>query len=325
MEISGHSCGEPACRLTGQTPAASESSSFVVELDALAFLPLLNRFKSLLPYAEKLADWADSGCVGDRVFGRRGAELLHQVFVDWMRIIQEARVSGIGSDSQAIVNIRRREFVQCLQDLALTVFSPSSWDLLDDGCDYTEEGIFDRAVLTQGAALGMQHSDFVKRVKYIIGLLNKIVPRQRVRVVEADRKARELTDTPKKKSEFLALSETEQAKKIGCCWATYSKTRFYNEAREKGLLPSSQRLLRSGTHRPIATRRLTRALEATTGDGDRDKVLCELAEAEEQEQNRRSWHDLSLAERQAIAIEQDSDLAADPSPLDSRRRRGLQR
>jgi hypothetical protein len=315
-----------ATRSTDLTSTGSDCSSFVDDLDALAFVPFLTHFNALLPRAEELAKWADFGAVDDPTFGKTGEELLQEVFLEWMRIIVTKFLSGISSRLGVIVDSHRRLFVQSLDDLAKTVFIPRRMFSPDDGRGDSDEGIFDRHVLTQGASLGIPHSEFVKRIKYIIGLLNKIVPKQRVFIADADRRVRELTDSPKKKREFLALSETKQAVLIGCSWATYSKTRFYKDTQKKDLLPSSRPSVnRTGAKRSVPTVRLTTALAATTGEGGRDEVLCELLEGEEQVQKRRSWEDLPLSERQAIAIEQEEDMAADPSPLDTRPRRTRQR
>jgi hypothetical protein len=333
-----------------------------VNLDNLDFAPLLACVEQLLPDAEKLAAWADDGEIGnlvtdrrgnpkediitgerlrDNAFGEVGAGLLQRVYSQWYDL-----VSLIETKFGAEVGFwKGEEFLKqspvlslAMLDLHTFPFRKKSFlrisELLpEEEMEWRTAG--SSFVLRPGTRLGMSHHLFVRRLTHIAGLLRDIVKHDQQRrgkkrpgmlVEEANCRARELTDTPKKKREFLALSETKQAKRIGCSWATYSKTRFYEEAREKRLLPSSRpQANHSEASRSVATVRLTSALEARTVEGDRDKVLCELVEAEEQEPNRRSWDELPLEERQAIDVEQEVDMAAYPSPLDTRRRRSRRR
>jgi hypothetical protein len=96
-------------------------------------------------------------------------------------------------------------------------------------------------------------------------------PRPRMTVEEANRKATDLAKRLKKK--FFTLSEREQAKRIGCSWATWKKTTFYQAAKKK--LPPRKKGSRKGAVS------LTDTLQAATGEGGRDEVLNQLIAEQE--------------------------------------------
>ncbi len=88
-------------------------------------------------------------------------------------------------------------------------------------------------------------------------------------VSEANEKAKTLAKTMKKA--FVTLSRREQAKKIGCSFATWKKTRFYQAAETKRPNQKPQK------PRAPKAESLTSKREAVTGFGERDEVLKELA------------------------------------------------
>jgi hypothetical protein len=100
---------------------------------------------------------------------------------------------------------------------------------------------------------------------------------RRTTVAEANHKAMDLA---KKDRRFALLSEREQAKRIGCSWATWKKTTFYEkiqmrkaqqkrEAGRKGLASSP----------PVCS--LTSEMDSTIGSGDKDEVLKQLMHEQE--------------------------------------------
>src|SRR5699024_3307396 len=103
-----------------------------------------------------------------------------------------------------------------------------------------------------------------------------------------------------------------QAKRIGCSWATWKKTQFYAEAKKKMENLSQQRNSKQRPqNEPVVS--LTSKLESMVGEGARDQVLNQLID-EERSARTRQWHDLSLAEQQALIAEQEADY--EPSPLE---------
>jgi hypothetical protein len=142
-----------------------------------------------------------------------------------------------------------------------------------------------------------------------------------MRVADADAKARELTDTTTKRAKFFALSERKQATRIGCSWSTYSKTDFYREAEELGLLSPRSRKKREQKGSPPSAVSFTPKMEATLGDGDKDQIVHELAEAESEGSQGLKWDNLPEDERQKYIIDHLSDVENNPSPLDPRPKR----
>jgi hypothetical protein len=134
-------------------------------------------------------------------------------------------------------------------------------------------------------------------------------------VAKADCKARELTDTPKKKKEFFALSETKQAKRIGCSWATWSKTGYFEEAMAQGWLPHRKKAESGTIGGSPSVVSLTSDLEATIGAGDPKDIVNQLADAEV---GHARWEELPPEERRALLAQHEAEAAADPSPLESR-------
>jgi hypothetical protein len=121
--------------------------------------------------------------------------------------------------------------------------------------------------------------------------------RGRMTVEDANHKAKELAKQLGKA--FFALSENEQAKKIGCSWTTWSRTELYKTAREM----KDRSRLRGSAGRPPASPpvvSLTDNLEDVAVQGGRNPVLDSLAEDE-------------LA---TLVAESQAENAADPSPTD---------
>jgi hypothetical protein len=102
---------------------------------------------------------------------------------------------------------------------------------------------------------------------------------------------------------FYRLSETEQAKRIGCHLRTWRKTDLYKTAKEKRLAGQTPKGRKAVT--------LTEAVEATVGVGNRDEVLNHLITDERDATAKRSWEDLSREEQEAFTAGQD-----EPSPLE---------
>jgi hypothetical protein len=122
--------------------------------------------------------------------------------------------------------------------------------------------------------------------------------RKRMTVAEANQKAMELVTQLGKA--FFALSESEQARRIGCSWKTWSRTEMYQKAQK--WKARSRRL--AGTKQatsspPVAS--LTDKLEAVAVEGGRNPVLDKVAQDDE------------LAR---LVAESQAENAADPSPLD---------
>jgi hypothetical protein len=97
--------------------------------------------------------------------------------------------------------------------------------------------------------------------------------RQRMTVERANDKAMKLAR--KLRAGFFALSERQQAKQIGCSWATWKKTEFYAKAQARR--PAGKR---STVSSPKAES-LTAAREAVTGEGDKEEVLQQLIAEQE--------------------------------------------
>jgi hypothetical protein len=96
-------------------------------------------------------------------------------------------------------------------------------------------------------------------------------------VTEANKFAMRLAKQMGKK--FFRLSQREQAKKIGCSWATWHKTEFYSEAQKKRRLTGRRTRGKNPGSPPVVG--LTKNLENVSGEGVRDQVLAELIEEQE--------------------------------------------
>jgi hypothetical protein len=91
---------------------------------------------------------------------------------------------------------------------------------------------------------------------------------KRMTVAEANNKAMKLAR--KLRAAFFELSERQQAEMIGCSWATWHKTDFFQQAQGK------RRLRESRQPSSPETVSLTDGREAATGEGCKDEVLEEL-------------------------------------------------
>jgi hypothetical protein len=99
------------------------------------------------------------------------------------------------------------------------------------------------------------------------------VGRSRMKVGEANDKAMKLAG--EMRDGFFALSGRQQAKMIGCSWATWTKTDFYVIAQDKRPGGKRQRVTSP------KTLSLTAEREAVTGEGGKDEVLQKLIEEQE--------------------------------------------
>ncbi|HVS36836.1 MAG TPA: hypothetical protein VMS17_14850 [Gemmataceae bacterium] len=121
---------------------------------------------------------------------------------------------------------------------------------------------------------------------------------------EADRKARELArDDPS----FYTASGREQARRIGCSYATWHATPFYEQARWRRKGPARPK--RTGEVAAPKAVSFTKEMESVTGEGRQDEVLHQLTKAEEAEELRRQ-----IASQQA----ENEPSPLDPDPADAR-------
>jgi hypothetical protein len=125
----------------------------------------------------------------------------------------------------------------------------------------------------------------------------KVRSPSRMTVEQANERASKLAK--RMKNGFFAMSKREQAKQIGCHLKTWKQTSLYKTAVEDGRIPPDK-------PRGPKTVSLTSGLEDTTGEGEKDEVLKEVAERERQEALRR------LADEQKAEWE--------PSSLEPRKR-----
>jgi hypothetical protein len=105
------------------------------------------------------------------------------------------------------------------------------------------------------------------------GLVATASARGRLSVERANEKAVKLAR--RLRAGFFALSERQQAEMIGCHWQTWTKTPFYSQVGQKGLL------FKKGTKSSPKTESLTSGREAVIGEGDRDEVLNNLIAEQE--------------------------------------------
>ncbi len=88
---------------------------------------------------------------------------------------------------------------------------------------------------------------------------------------EADRKARNLA---RENARFYTLSGREQARWIGCSWATWRRAPFFTQARWTG--PKAGRPQQRKGAAPPKVVSLTNELESVIGEGRREEVLEKL-------------------------------------------------
>jgi hypothetical protein len=284
--------------------ATKSNKAMAFKSDGKDFVPYLVLIERLLLHAEELAKYSDIGVVGDPTFGSMGAELLEKVFTNWKKVQLLRYLKPLRIREKS--DVRQLAVIQFLDDMSSGLFPRAKWELAGDvPLDPIEKEL--NVKLKKDSQLGMSHSDFVKQLKYVIGVLSRIVPRKGMSVADADRKARELTDSHKKKKDFFTLSQSKQAKTIGCHWATYAKTPFFREAEKKGLFRKRQRPLPPSKIRGNSQiSRLTPALESTIGQDN--LVLKQLLQDEDEN---KQWADLSVPEKLAIINDQEADLASD--------------
>jgi hypothetical protein len=101
----------------------------------------------------------------------------------------------------------------------------------------------------------------------------------RMLVASANEKAMELAK--QFGSAFFVLSEREQARRIGCSPRTWTKTPFYERAKQTGARMRAQHDRPGKGVGAPSTVSYTRELDAVTGDGERDEVLKKLAAEQE--------------------------------------------
>jgi hypothetical protein len=118
--------------------------------------------------------------------------------------------------------------------------------------------------------------------------------RPRMTVEEANREAMELVK--QLGQAFFALSENEQARRIGCAWKTWSKTEFFKAARKKREQAGRQRGPGKATGAPPVVS-FTSALEVVTGDGEREAVLEKLIAEQEADNEPSPLEDDSPSDR----------------------------
>lgn len=125
----------------------------------------------------------------------------------------------------------------------------------------------------------------------------------RMTVEEANEKALEKTSSPAKKRVFYERSVRDQARQIGCSFATWRKTAEYNRAVKEGWI--KERAVRDATQRNSAPKSV--ALNESHGavQSDADEVLSDLIEAEEERPN---WETISDEERRQYLADQASDM-----------------
>jgi hypothetical protein len=92
----------------------------------------------------------------------------------------------------------------------------------------------------------------------------------RMTVAEANEKAMEIAR--RIGQEFFLLSERKQAKRIGCSWKTWTKTDFYQGAKNKKAHLARQ-IVRGHSPKSPPVVGLSDTLQAVTGEGERDEVL----------------------------------------------------
>jgi hypothetical protein len=133
--------------------------------------------------------------------------------------------------------------------------------------------------------------------------------RTRMTVEEANTKAMRLAKQMKRA--FFQLAQREQARRIGCSWATWHKTRFFAEAQKRGdRRPRRARGKNAAGPLPVSS--FTRDLEAATGEGNRDEVLNQMIAREETEGEA---HAKQQALERLIA-EQEADSEPNPCEAD---------
>jgi hypothetical protein len=101
---------------------------------------------------------------------------------------------------------------------------------------------------------------------------------RRMTVEAANEKARKLAK--RLRMSFFLFSEREQARQIGCSWATWRKTTFYEKAQKiRFRLTRQAGKEKAPASPPVVS--LTGDLEAVTGEGDRNETLDRLIAEQE--------------------------------------------
>jgi hypothetical protein len=125
-------------------------------------------------------------------------------------------------------------------------------------------------------------------------------PKGRMTVEQANEKAMELAKTMK--IVFFTLSQREQANRIGCSWATWSKTKFFREAKKKALAQQKA----SGRAPAPRTVTLTDNIEAVLANPTSEAAEQAIANEDaarakkrwESSSPNRRWEDLSPEEQE---------------------------
>jgi hypothetical protein len=120
------------------------------------------------------------------------------------------------------------------------------------------------------------HPDIRRAVSFLRAWAERIPTAKRAHMTKesANKRAMELARVMGKT--FFLLSESEQARQIGCTWRTWSKTEFYQKAQKRRgkLATRPTQGKRAGSPRTVS---FTSDLEKVTGEGDREEVLERLA------------------------------------------------
>jgi hypothetical protein len=284
-------------------------------LDRVDFASILAHCERLLTEARRLADWTEN----ENLY-KAGLPMISRLADKWLILDYALAANGIGHGDPVFYG-RDNQYLaaaRCMHELANTIRQKAN---MFKHMSYRFKICIVRCL--SDSHVGMPYSIFARKVAVVVDLLREIVAAKKsqrapMTVKEANRKGMELTNTLAKRKKFFAKSETQQAKKIGCSWGTWSKTDCFKEAVNLGWLPKRKNGDMTTQNRQPSVVSLSPALEAKAGHGERDEVLRQLAAAETTKIKRPHWDDLPSEERHAILAEHQADVASDPSPLECR-------
>jgi hypothetical protein len=132
-----------------------------------------------------------------------------------------------------------------------------------------EGGFTDRAAEKEWKQAYQKADDALNELKILLTEAEEKKSKKRMTRQEANERAMELVKRYRK--QFVMLSESEQARQIGCSWQTWKRTELFKKIHKQKnkLLPRK----RAGSRRPVS---LTHDLESVTGEGKPDEVLNQL-------------------------------------------------
>jgi hypothetical protein len=104
---------------------------------------------------------------------------------------------------------------------------------------------------------------------------DRVKPAKRSRMTKEQANQRAQRLVKKKRRAFFAMSQRQQAKLIGCSWATWKATEFYKVLASQGKFHN-----RSKTSSP-KVESLSAGREKVAGQGERDEVLSQLIASQE--------------------------------------------